>query len=50
MARSRAGLGFQRRLLREDVGFLVDGIYVDEIRSKIGDEDVLLSRVEDCFV
>ena len=50
MARSGAGLGLQWRLLREDVGFLVDGIYVDEIRSEIGDEDVLLSRVEDCLV
>lgn len=50
MARSGAGLGFQRRLRREDVGFLVDGIDADEIRSKIGDEDVLLGGVDDCFV
>jgi hypothetical protein len=50
MARSGARLGFQRRLLREDVGFLVDGIYVDEIRSEIGDEDVPLGGVEDCLV
>jgi hypothetical protein len=50
MARSGASLGFQRRLRREDVCFLVDGIDADEIRSEVGDEDVLLGGVEDCFV
>jgi len=50
MARSGAGLGFQRRLRCEDVGFLVDGIDADEIRSEVRDEDVLLGGVEDCFV
>jgi hypothetical protein len=50
MTWSGASLGFQRRLCREDIGFLVDGIDVDEIGSKIWDEDVLLGGVEECFM
>jgi hypothetical protein len=50
MARSGAGLGFQRCLRREDVGFLVNGIDADEVGSEIRDEDVLLGGVEDCLM
>jgi hypothetical protein len=50
MAWSRAGFGFQRRLGGEEVGSLVDGVYADEIGSKVWDQDVLLGGVEDGFV
>jgi hypothetical protein len=45
-----AGFGFQRRLGGEEVGLLVDGVYVDQVGSEVWNQDVLLGRVEDCFV
>jgi hypothetical protein len=45
-----AGFGFQRRLDGEEVGVLVDGVYVHKVGSEVWDEDVLLGWVEDCFV
>jgi hypothetical protein len=50
MAWPGAGFGFQRRLGGEEVGLLVDDVYVDKVGSEIWDQDVLLGRVEDCFV
>ena len=50
MTRSRACFGFQRRLGREEVGFLVDGVDADEIGAEIWDQDVLLGWIEDRFV
>jgi hypothetical protein len=45
-----ASFGFQRCLLCEDVGFLVDGIYVGDICSEIENEDAPQTGPEDGFV
>lgn len=50
VAWSGASFSFQRREGRQEVGLLVDGVYVDKIGSEIGDKEILLSGVEDCFV